>query len=187
MTVTKRHKVFVSYHHHQDEHYKELFCMRLVGDIVDRSVGDGDIDPRLPIDSVRQQIRDKFIADATVTVVLVGKCTWQRKHVDWEIGSSLRATRRNPRCGLLGILLPTHYDYWKGEYSHRLLPPRLADNCGYEGAFAKIYHWPNPWNDDTVRTWIHDAFLRRKSATPNNRRLQFGKNRSGYCSFGWSD
>ena len=67
------------------------------GDIVDRSVEDGDIDDtNLSTETIRQKIRDDFIADATVTVVLIGPCTWQRKHVDWEIGSSLRATQRTP-------------------------------------------------------------------------------------------
>ena len=54
---------------------------------------DGDIDDSLATDTIRQRIRDNFIRDATVTVVLIGPCTWQRKYVDWEIGSSLRATR----------------------------------------------------------------------------------------------
>ena len=97
--------------------------------IVDKSVNDGDIDPKLNIDTVRQKIRDKFIADATVTIVLVGKCMWQRKHVDWEIGSSLRDTKKNSRCGLLGILLPNHYDFGGDTYCykcHKLIPPRLA-------------------------------------------------------------
>ena len=48
-----------------------------------------------------------------MTIVLIGPCTWQRKHVDWEIGASLRKTRKNSRCGLLGILLPNHPDYKK--------------------------------------------------------------------------
>ena len=79
-------------------------------DIVERSVGDGDIEDNLRVETIRRRIRDEFIADATVTVVLIGPATWQRKHVDWEIGSSLRATRTNSRCGLLGILLPSHSD-----------------------------------------------------------------------------
>ncbi len=52
-------------------------------DIVDESVGDGDIDDdNLATETIRQRIRDNFIRDATVTVVLIGPCTWQRKHVD---------------------------------------------------------------------------------------------------------
>ena len=101
--MTDRHKVFISFHH-DDQRYKDRFVDMMDGHIVDESVHDEDIDDdNLRTETIRQKIRDDFIADATVTVVLVGACTWQRKHVDWEIGSSLRNTKRNSRCGLLGI------------------------------------------------------------------------------------
>ena len=156
-------------------------------DIVDKSVGDGDIDPSLKVDTTRSKIRDDFIADATVTVVLVGRCTWQRKHVDWEIGSSLRATKNNSRCGLIGILLPTHPDFGKTKYRVKLVPQRLVDNSGSRGSFASIYDWPDPWSTERVRGWIHAAFGRRESIEPDNARKQFGRNRSGPCGDGWAD
>ena len=77
----------------------------------------------------------------TVTIVLMGPCTWQRKHVDWEIGSSLRATKNNSRCGLLGIWLPSHPDYGRSNYNPRLIPPRLADNCNGDNPYARLYDW----------------------------------------------
>ena len=128
----QRHKAFVSFHH-DDQSYKDWFVRTMGDDIVDKSVEDGDIDDWLSVDTIRRKIRDDFIADATVTIVLVGRCTWQRKHVDWEIGSSLRDTENNPRCGLLGILLPAHSDYGTGTHRPHLVPPRLADNCGEWG------------------------------------------------------
>ena len=185
MIEVPRHKVFVSYHHHCDQDYKEYFCKKLGKDFVDKSVEDGDIDVHLKTDTVRRKIREEFIADATVTVVLVGRCTWQRKHVDWEIGSSLRHTKTNPRCGLLGILLPTHYEFGKSSYTPNLIPPRLADNCGSNGKYGAIYNWPNPWNSRTVRNWIHKAFQQRFSINPNNGRQQFKNNRSSPCINGW--
>ena len=113
MNQTPRHRVFVSFHH-DDQVYKDLFVRMMEGELVDESVDDGDIDDtNLATETIRQYIRDGFIRDATVTVVLIGPRTWQRKHVDWEIGSSLRDTSRNSRCGLLGILLPNHSDAGK--------------------------------------------------------------------------
>ena len=178
MATTTRHKVFVSFHE-PDRKYREFFGTRMWTDLVDKSVGDGDIDPTLRVETTRAKIRDEFISDASVTVVLVGKCTWQRKYVDWEIGSSLRATKKNSRCGLIGILLPTHFDFGKPKYRGRLIPPRLDDNLGSNGSFSRIYHWPDPWETNTVRRWIHAAFVRRHSINPNNSRVQFGRNRSG--------
>ena len=187
MAGVDRHKVFVSFHHELDEGDKEQFCRQLGHGFVDQSVADGDIDPGVKVDTVRGRIRDDFIADATVTVVLVGRCTWQRKHVDWEIGSSLRDTKRNSRCGLIGILLPTHPDYGRSKYRPGLIPPRLADNAGSSGDFAVIYDWPDPWSSSRVRGWIHEAYDRRSRSVPNNGRAQFSRNRAGRCADGWSD
>lgn len=182
--MTPRHKVFVSFHH-ADDFYKNHFISMMDGDIIDSSVSDGDIDDTLATDTIRHKIRDEFIRDATVTVVLVGKCTWQRKHVDWEIGSSLRATMLNSRCGLLGILLPSHPDYCSKYYRPHLIPPKLADNVQGEDAYAKIYNW----TEDTysIRKWVHEAFERRSGSLPDNRRPQFKYNRSGDCLAGWRD
>ena len=183
MAQTKRHKVFISFHH-DDQKYKDLFVRMMGDDIVDKSVEDGDIDDtNLKVDTIRQKIRDDFIADATVTIVLIGPCTWQRKHVDWEIGSSLRKTRLNPRCGLLGILLPNHPCFGKQRYKLRLIPPRLADNCGESDPYALIYDWSHQTSN--IRNWIHRAFERRNGMPPNNSRPQFGHNRSDNCSDGW--
>ena len=90
-------------------YHKERLVGIMGNRIVDCSVDTRDIvDSNLPVDEVRRRIRDDFIAEATVTIVLIGPRTWQRKHVDWEIHASLRDTDHNDRCGLLGILLPAH-------------------------------------------------------------------------------
>ena len=68
---------------------------------VDRTVGDRDIDDWLSVGTIRRKIRDEFIADATVTIVLIGKCTWQQKYVDWKIGSSLRDAEYNSRVTII--------------------------------------------------------------------------------------
>lgn len=180
---TPRHKVFVSFHH-EDQAHKDRFVQMMDNDFIDKSVEDGDIDDNLKTDTIRQKIRDEFIRDATVTVVLVGRSTWQRKHVDWEIGSSIRDTKLNPRCGLLGILLPTHWNYNKREYNRRLIPPRLYDNCKGSNPFASIYDWSS--DPDEVREWIHEAFQQRHKILPVNSRPQYKNNRSGDNYRGWS-
>lgn len=178
-----RHKVFVSYHHANDQRYKDLFVQMMGDDIVDRSVRDGDIDDTgISTDGIRQRIRDEFIRDATVTVVLVGTCTWQRKHVDWEIGSSLRDARLNRRCGLLGIVLPSHP---MGMSNLHLVPPRLADNCKGLLSFAALQQWSG--DSRLVRQWIHNAYEQKSRWLPDNSRDQFRNNRSGDCAKGWQD
>ncbi len=173
--MTERHKVFVSYHHANDQGYRNEF-ERFCRDVMEsRSVEEGDIDPNLNVDTVARTIRDEYLRDSSVTVVLVGKETWQRKHVDWEIGSSIRNTATNPRSGLLGILLPTYPGFATGKYDPYTIPPRLADNIACK--FAEIYLWSQ--NPDTVQSWMHEAYLRKDKVNPDNARVLFGKNRTG--------
>lgn len=174
--MSYRHKVFVSYHHANDQYYKDQF-EQLFSDydiMVSKSVKIGDIDENLNVDTIRRKIRDEYLRDSTVTVVLIGSQTWQRKHVDWEIGASIRQTKFNPRSGLLGIILPTYPREDISCYQKHTIPPRLSDNidCG----FAKIYNWSS--NPNLVQNWIHEAFLRRNSVIPDNSFPSFKRNRN---------
>ena len=189
MPQTPRHNVFISYHHQMDQHHKDEFVRLMGSGIVDKSVRVDDIDDdNLHIDTIRQNIRDNFVAPASVTVVLIGRCTWRRKHVDWEIAASLMQTEKNHRCGLLGILLPDHPNFGERTYNKHLIPPRLADNCSGRDAFASIYDWPRPWDANAVRDWIDKAFTRRRRTPyPNNSRPHFGRNWTRRCSDGWVD
>lgn len=175
-----RHKVFVSYHHANDQYYRDRF-EKLFSDaydiMVSKSVQIGDINTYLPTNTIRQKIRDEYLRDSTVTVVLIGEEAWKRKHVDWEIGSSIRHTQFNPRSGLIGILLPTYPrpNNEPNNYISSTIPPRLNDNiqCG----FAKIYNWSE--NPKVVHDWIHEAFDRRNKINPDNSYDNFVNNRSG--------
>ncbi len=102
--MSNRHNVFISYHHKNDELYKLEFERLFSGvyDILEtKAINDGDINPFIKTETIRQKIRDEFICTASVTVVLIGSETWKRKHVDWEISSSIRDTKLNSRTGLI--------------------------------------------------------------------------------------
>ena len=188
MARPRRRKVFISYHHQEDQEYKDRFVRMMDDSMVDKSVDIGDIvDQDLPVDEIRRRIRDEYIADATVTVVLIGRCTWQRKHVDWEISASLIDTSHNDRCGLLGIRLPTHTDFSDAEYNPRLVPPRLASNCEGNDPFAAVHRWSGSENEvNRVRRWIDEAFSRRdRQPDPHNSYPLFANNRRTDCSLGW--
>ena len=142
--------------------------------MVSESVEIGDIDPNLKTETIHQKIREDYLRDSTVTVVLVGVKTWQRKFVDWEISSSIRDTKSNSRSGLLGILLPTYRRPQDPPYNPHTIPPRLYDNlaCG----FATIHNWSEKPSE--VQRWVHDAFERRMKINPNNKRPMFKNNRT---------
>jgi hypothetical protein len=172
------HKVFVSYHHANDEAYRDAFEQLFAstyGVLISKSVLIGDIPSWLDTDTVRAKIRDEYLTDSTVTVVLVGTQTWQRRHVDWEISSSIRQTKLSSRSGLLGIILPTHPSYYMQGYDPGIVPPRLADNqrCGY----AHIYNWAT--DPVQVGQRIQAAFDRRFTVEPDNSYPHFVNNKFG--------
>ena len=105
----ERHKVFISYHHANDQWYKnELLRLNRIHDIfIDESVDTGGIDDNLPDDRIREIIRDDYLRDTTVTILLVGSETKNRKHVDWEIYSSMYDGQVNKKSGILVINLPS--------------------------------------------------------------------------------
>ena len=175
--MSNLHKVFISFHS-DDIGYKDEFerlFHDIFGVIISRSVDTGAISDNLPTETIRQKIRDEYLRDSSVTIVLVGAKTWQRKHVDWEIGSSIRDTAKNPRSGLLGILLPTYPLYSSNQYEPSTIPPRLYENikCGY----ASMKTWTTDPN--TIQNWIHGAYLTKGKVLPDNSYTSFVNNRSG--------
>ena len=177
MPRQRRHKVFVSYHHENDQEYKDLLVEEMSVEIMDRSVEDGDIDDRLGTEAIWEKIRNEHIADATVVLVLIGRHTWSRKFVDWEIGSALNQSRNNPLCGVLGILLPDHPNYSTGPRDSSLLPQRLAANIGGDDPYVRLYDWPGDGSLSVIRDWVLTAFLRRDGPPPDNYSRRFKNNR----------
>lgn len=104
-----KHKVFISYHHENDQSYKDALTKwnELAEVFIDKSVDTGDISDDLTDEEIRVKIRDEYLRDSTVTIVLVGKDTAGRKHVDWEIYSSMKDGPVNKKSGIVVILLPS--------------------------------------------------------------------------------
>jgi hypothetical protein len=107
--MVNMHKVFISYHHANDQAYKEaLLKLNEAKPIfLDRSVDTGDISDDLDDQAIRAKIRDDYLRESTVTILLVGTETKNRKHVDWEIYSSMFDGVKNKKSGILVITLPS--------------------------------------------------------------------------------
>jgi hypothetical protein len=101
--------VFISYHHANDQWAKnKLQEWAAMFDLFnDVSVDTGNIDDGLPTDRIREVIRDDYLRSSTVTLVLVGTETKGRKHVDWEIYSSMYDGLINKKSGIVVIQLPS--------------------------------------------------------------------------------
>jgi len=191
--MEQKHGVFISYHHANDQLHKEkLLQMNEDYDIfIDKSVDTGDIDENLSDESIRTKIRDEYLSDSTVTIVLVGVETWCRKHVDWEIYSSMYDGTVNKKSGILIINLPsTNSDNvtaghgieeknlihpsitsWtslnKSEYDERYphMPERIIDNLLTNKAKISVVPWSLIENDsEKLRTLIEFTNKDRQSA-----------------------
>lgn len=103
------HKVFISYHHKNDQTYKNALVNwnNSVHAFIDKSVDTGDISDELSDESIRVKIRDEYLQDSTVTILLVGTETKNRKHVDWELYSSMYDGAVNKKSGIVVVLLPS--------------------------------------------------------------------------------
>lgn len=103
------HKVFISYHHENDQVFKDELIRfgKDFSGFIDKSVDTGDISENLTDQAIRVKIRDEYLRDSTVTILLVGLETKRRKHIDWEIYSSMFDGVRNKKSGILVINLPS--------------------------------------------------------------------------------
>ncbi len=155
-----RHKCFLCYRAGDADEVTTF--VEDFGDVfIPRVIGVSDDDPFVDssdTDYVLDCIREEYLTDSTVTIVMVGRCTWARKYVDWEVYSSLRNDKNNKRSGLMAITLPSVADY-----DDRRLPNRVADNVDGKVGYARW--WKYPKSKDGLRSHIAEAFTARSTKT----------------------
>jgi hypothetical protein len=126
-------------------------------------------------DYVMKRVRELYLRRSTVTLVMLGKCTWARKYIDWEIQSSLRSGETVTPNGLLGVKLPS-YPSRGGQCPHRL-QLNLGQSDDQEDCYARLIEYPS--RKDTLANAIDAAFDRRQSHAKwiKNPRDRFKNNR----------
>jgi hypothetical protein len=127
-----KRKVFVSYHHGADQIYYDVFSKTFCDDY--DVVTDNSLERRIDsedVNYVMQRIRDEYVTGSSCTIVLVGKDTWGRKYVDWEIKSTLEKEH-----GLIGVQLPTAPITSQNTVT---VPDRLNDNI--QSGYALWISW----------------------------------------------
>ncbi len=138
MTNFPVHRIFISYHHANDQEYKAtlLDLNKRLGVFIDKSVDTGDIDPNLSDESIRVKIRDEYLRDSTVTILLVGTKTAGRKHIDWELYSSMIDGQINKKSGILVVQLPStnpeHFTAAHGDAEKKQVYPDVSNWCSID-------------------------------------------------------
>ena len=157
MAVVRR-KCFISYHHADQEavnsfvrrfdHERDSFIARGLGEEMP-----GDVIDSTNTDYVMAKIRERFLSNSTVTIVLLGRCTWARRYVDWEIQSSLRRGETTVPNGLLGIKLPSFASF----------PQRFHGNLSSDWPRVDCYarHMNYPASTEDLVAAIEAAYQRR--------------------------
>ena len=195
-----RHNVFISYYHYDDQQYKnhlinmkEWNCQsgQFQSIFENFSVCENEIDDTGKSDEkIRCIIRDEYIKDATVLILLCGQNTKRRKYVDWEIHAAMYDSEINPQMGILVIILPS-IELSQGmiansdreenimgpninwmpldknieslKSKHPYLPERIIDNLARDNVMISIVNW-NVISNDTnkLKELIDNAYNRRK-------------------------
>ena len=162
--------IFVSFHQ-RDELEATIFCRRFEqyfnqirtlgvdqrGDEYAERINSGNSD------YVMRQIRERKITGTSCTVVLIGKCTWARRYVDWEIAATLRNNTNDPRGGLIAVQLPSAQQNGWSKLPNRL-NLNLATEDGVDTGYARFY--PPAPSDASIAKWVDDAVARRDSIEP---------------------
>jgi hypothetical protein len=162
-----KHKIFVSFHHGGDQAYYDAFSKAFhdTYDVIYDNSLERVIDSE-DVGYVMQRIRDKHITGSSCTIVLVGKDTWGRKYVDWEIKATLDKSH-----GLIGVQLPTAIAGSDGKVS---VPGRLYDNI--QSGFALWISWQQiTAGAAQLRDYVADAKSRNASLVVNNREMRLRK------------
>ena len=150
-----RPAIFISYHHHGDQawydHFSATFhdTYKVIRDTsLEREVDSDDAE------TVMRNIRENCITGSSCTIVLVGRDTWGRRYVDWEIAATL-----DKQHSLIAISLPAASAF----------PDRLWDNVLSGYALWKTWHQITA-DPDQLRQCIAEADLRRRIYPSNNNR-----------------
>ena len=133
LQVAKKPRIFVSYHHGNDQQWYDKF-VAVFGQTYDLFM-DSSLERKVDSDDcdyTRRRIREENIAGSSMTIVLCGPETWKRRWVDWEIQTTL-----NKEHALLGIVLPNSMPDPAGRY---IVPDRLLENIN--SGYAYWIPWP---------------------------------------------
>lgn len=161
------HKCFLSYNA-ADKAAVDDFCATYSGSFIRRGMKmEEDIIDSKDTDYVMRRIRELYLQDSTVTIVLIGRCTWARRFVDWEVQASLRNPKDGNPNGLVAVQL------WD---SYTKLPNRVQLNR--DSDYARFYK--KPTSSNSLENMIDEAWDARfkKQNLIVNPRDRFSYNRT---------
>jgi len=201
-----RHKVFMSYYHAEDQNYKDMLLdanerLYLFKDcsVLEREI----VDDNMSSEQIRRIIRDDYMREATVLLLLCGQNTKRRKHIDWEIHTAMYHSDVNPQMGIVILNLPTIRQNqlsicnedkqffgngvnWTTLSRNRndlisdypYLPSRIVDNIETNGNSIPVVNWSTIENNVQNLVGIIDVAFKRRHDSAYNHSAPLRRNNS---------
>ena len=161
-----KYKILVSYHRDENDIYNNFYKKDYEYKDKFKKICSNNFDI-----VVSNNFQDYHLNSSIITVVLIGNKTWEKKYVDKEISLRLNERLKNPKNGLIGIILPTYEDKKNGIWAKNsteqiqiensiyvanknTIPKKLALNI--DNGFVKLYNWSN--NPDDIKQYINEYF-----------------------------
>ena len=136
--MSKR-KIFVSYHHKNDQIYYDLLSSFLVNsDVVTDRSSKNKINSTNN-DYIISRIKLHHIKGSSCLIVLIGSETHTRKYIDWEIKAALENQK-----SIIGVVLPY--------VSKLILPNRLMLNL--LAGYIKLEYWSDLFTSGRIYNFI---------------------------------
>ena len=141
-----RHKVFISYYHHDDQYYKDKLISfnelnpntwQIQSIFEDYSVHENEIDDTgLSSENIRCIIRDDYIKDATVLILLCGQNTKRRNTNNSKTYEITNQQTHYGKCGTFVCLSDTEREQRR---DHRQKPSQSRKRNHDSG--SHVHSW----------------------------------------------
>lgn len=96
--MKEKRKVFISFYNKDILWKDKLLALNESNNIfIEGSVDRYEISDKLTDKQIREIIRDEYIRESSVTIVLASPQSLKRKHIDWEIGASMVDTKKKKK------------------------------------------------------------------------------------------
>lgn len=104
-------------------------------------------------------IKNKFLQDSEVLVLLVGEETKKRKSIDWEIRAAMTKTSLFDKCGILIVYLDDVIKKYHGKIPREILPKIISKNINNKDCFFLETTWNKFIHSyETIEKYINVAF-----------------------------
>ncbi|MCH5259209.1 MAG: toll/interleukin-1 receptor domain-containing protein [Lachnospiraceae bacterium] len=124
----RKPKIFISYHR-ADKKYKD----KIVSMLRERHYNYYEVDENTSFNGLKHQnIASQICAkvdDCDVLLCIVGKETFSRPHVDWELHAALKGDVKS-RKGIIAVMLENRQDN-KNDIDLNTFPTKLQENMDY--------------------------------------------------------